>query len=118
GGYALGSAAGGLWYGSRPWRAPLPRRFGVTLCAAAAGTATFWAMPGLAALAAVMFISGLTLSPMLITGFSLIEQQAPAARLTEGMAWLTSAISIGTSAGSAAAGQVIDAGGARWAYAF
>jgi len=70
------------------------------------------------ALAAVMFISGLTLSPMLITGFSLIEQQAPAARVTEGMAWLTSAISVGTSAGSAAAGKIIDAGGARWGYAF
>src|SRR5205807_8816057 len=78
---------------------------------------TFWAMPGLAALAAVMVICGLALSPMLITGFSLIEQQASAARLTEGMAWLTSAISVGTAAGSAA-GQVIDAGGARWGYAF
>jgi MFS family permease len=118
GGYALGSAAGGLWYGSRAWHAPPRRRFTVTLCAAAAGTATFWAMPGLAALAAVMFVSGMVLSPMLITGFSLIEQQAPAARLTEGMAWITSAISVGTAAGAAAAGRVIDAGGARWGYAF
>jgi predicted MFS family arabinose efflux permease len=118
GGYALGSAAAGVWYGSRAWQAPLRRRFAVTLCAAAAGTATFWAMPGLAALAAVMFVSGLALSPMLITGFSLIEQQAPTARLTEGMAWLTSAIALGTAAGSAAAGQVIDAAGARGGYAF
>jgi MFS family permease len=116
GGYALGSAAGGLWYGSRAWHAPLPRRFTLTLGAAAAGTATFWAMPGLAALAVVMAGSGLTLSPMLICGFSLIEQQAPASRQTEGMAWLTSAISVGTAAGSAAAGQAVDAGGARWGY--
>jgi MFS family permease len=117
GGYALGSAVGGLWYGSRAWHTPLRRRFAVTLWAVAAGTATFWAMPGLAALAAVMFISGLALSPMLITGFSLIEQQAPPTRLTEGMAWLTSSISVGTAAGSATAGQVIDTGGARWGYA-
>jgi MFS family permease len=118
GGYALGSAAGGLWYGSRPWRAPLRRQFGVAVCAAAAGTATFWAMPGLAELAAVMVICGLVLSPMLIIGASLIEQQAPAARLTEAMALLTCAISVGTAAGSATAGQVIAAGGARWGYAF
>jgi len=117
GGDALGSAAGGLWYGSRTWHAPLRRRFAPTL-GAAAGTATFWAMPGLAALAAVMFCSGLTLSPMLISGFSLIEEQAPAGRQTEGMAWLTSAIAVGTAAGSAAAGQLIDAAGARWGYAF
>jgi MFS family permease len=118
GGYALGSAAGGLWYGSRSWHAPLRRRFGVTLCAAAAGSATFWAMPDLAALAAVMFVSGVVLSPLMINGFSLIEQQAPATRLTEGMAWLTSAISVGTAVGSAAAGQLVGEHGARWGYVF
>ena len=31
---------------------------------------------------------------------------------------LTSAISVGTAAGSAVAGWVVDAGGARWGYAF
>src|SRR6266571_5169157 len=118
GGYALGSMAGGLWYGSRAWRAPLRRRFTVAVCAVAAGTATFWAMPGLAALSAVMFLSGLVLSPMVIGGFSLVEQQARPGRLTEGLARLTSALAAGPAAGSAAAGQVIDAGGARWGYAF
>jgi predicted MFS family arabinose efflux permease len=118
GGYALGSAFGGLWYGSKTWRSPLRRRFGLTVTAAAIGTATFWAMPGLAALATVMIVSGLVLSPMLISGFSLIDEQAAPGRLTEGMAWLTSAISVGTALGSAAAGQVIDRGGARWGYVF
>jgi MFS family permease len=98
GGYALGSMAGGLWYGARAWRASLRRRFAVIVCAMAAGTATFWAMPGLAALSAVMLVSGLVLSPMLICGFSLIEQQARPGRLTEGMAWLTSALAAGTAA--------------------
>jgi MFS family permease len=118
GGYALGSAVGGLWYGSKAWRAPLQRRLAVTLCMAAAGTATFWAMPGLGALAAVVLVSGLPLSAVLITGFSLVEQQALPGRVTEGLAWLTSAISVGTAAGSAAAGQIIDAAGGQWGYAF
>jgi MFS family permease len=118
GGYALGSTIGGLWYGSRAWSAPLRRRFTIAVCAVAAGTATFWAMPGLAALSAVMFLSGLVLSPMVIGAFSLVEQQARPERLTEGMAWLTSALAVGTAAGSAAGGQVIDAAGARWGYVF
>lgn len=118
GGYALGSAVGGLWYGARTWRAPLRRRLILALSAAAAGTATFWAMPGLGVLAVAMLFSGLALSPMLITCFSLIERQAPPSRQTEGMAWLTSAISVGTAAGSAAAGQIIDTAGARWGYVF
>jgi MFS family permease len=118
GAYALGSAVGGLWYGSRTWRAPLQRRFATTLAVVAAGTATFWAMPGLAVLAAVIFCSGLAISPTFIAGFSLIEQQAPAQRRTEGMAWLTSAISVGVAAGSAVAGHIVDLGGARWGYVF
>jgi MFS family permease len=118
GAYALGSAVGGLCYGSRTWHVPVHRRFALTLCTVAVGTATFWALPGLAVLAAVIFCSGLAISPTFIAGFSLIEQQAPAQRRTEGMAWLTSAISVGVAVGSAVAGHVIDADGARWGYVF
>jgi MFS family permease len=114
--YALGSAVGGIWYGSRPWRAPLERRFAVTLGLTVAGVATFWVMPGLAALAAVIFVAGLTISPTLIAAFSLVERQARPGRRTEGMAWVSSAASVGIAAGSAFAGQVVDAGGARWGY--
>jgi MFS family permease len=114
--YALGSAAGGLWYGSRHWRAPVHRRFAITLSLMTAGAAAFWAAPGLAVLAMVVFVSGLAISPTLIAGFSLIQAQAPDDRRTEGLAWLSSAISVGVAAGSAVAGQVIDAAGARWGY--
>lgn len=55
---------------------------------------------------------------MLITGFTIIEQQATTGRLTEAMAWLISALSVGTALGSAVAGQLIDNGGARWGYGF
>jgi MFS family permease len=118
GAYALGSAVGGVCYGSRTWHAPLHRRFALTLCVVVAGTATFWAIPGLAVMAAVIFCCGLAISPTFIAGFSLIEQQAPAQRRTEGMAWLTSAISVGVAVGSGVAGHVIDVGGARWGYVF
>jgi predicted MFS family arabinose efflux permease len=118
GAYALGSAVGGLCYGSRSWATPAQRRFAIALCLVAAGTATFWAMPNLIVLAAVIFCSGLCISPTFITGFSLIDQQAPPGRRTEGLAWLSSAISVGVAAGSAIAGQIIDAAGARWGYVF
>jgi MFS family permease len=116
--YAGGSAVGGVWYGSRTWRAPVHRRFAITLCLVVAGTATFWAMPGLAVLAAVIFFCGFAISPTLIAGFSLVDGQAAAGRRTEGLTWLTSAISVGVAGGSAVAGQLVDHGGARWGYWF
>jgi MFS family permease len=118
GSYALGSAVGGIWYGSRTWRAPLRRRFAITLCLVWAGVATFWAMPGLAVLALVIFFCGLAISPTLIAGFSLVDQQAAAGRRTEGLTWLSSAVSVGVATGSAVAGHLVDAGGARWGYWF
>jgi len=116
--YALGSAVGGLWYGSRTWHIPMHRRFAATLVVVWAGTATFWAMPGLAALASVIFFCGLAISPTFIAGFSLVDQQAAPGRRTEGLTWLTSAIAIGLAAGSAIAGHLVDAGGARWGFWF
>jgi predicted MFS family arabinose efflux permease len=116
--YALGSAIGGLWYGSRMWRASVERRFAITLILTVAGVATFWAQPSLITLDAAMLIAGLTISPTLIAGYSLIEQRALAARRTEAMTWLSSAISIGIATGSAASGRIIDVAGPRWGYGF
>jgi MFS family permease len=118
GSYALGSAIGGLLYGSRTWRTPVARRFLISLCCTAAGISTFWAQTGLLSLVLVIFISGLTISPTFIAGYSLVESQAPAHRRTEGMAWLSSSISVGVASGSAIVGHIIDAAGARWGYAF
>jgi len=116
--YALGSATGGIWYGSRNWRAPLERRFAITLCMTVAAVATFWSLPGLLPLDVVIFFSGLTIAPTLIAGFGLIERQALPSRRTEGMTWLSSGIGFGVAAGSAIAGRIVDAGGARWGYVF
>jgi MFS family permease len=116
--YAAGSAVGGVWYGSRTWHAPVHRRFAITLCLVVAGTATFWALPGLAVLAVVIFFCGFAISPTLIAGFSLIDGQSAAGRRTEGLTWLTSAISVGVALGSAVAGHLVDVGGARWGYWF
>jgi MFS family permease len=114
--YALGSAIGGLWYGTRAWRAPLERRFVIALGCTVAGVATFWVQPGFASLFAVIIVAGTSIAPTLIAGYALIERQAPPERRTEGMTWLSSAISVGVAAGSPLAGHLIDAYGARAGY--
>jgi MFS family permease len=115
--FALGSAVGGLWYGSRHWRAPVGRRFTITAAITVLGVSTFWAVPGLLALDAVGFVAGLAISPTLMAGYAILERQAQPHRRTEAMAWLSSTISVGVALGSALAGHIIDAHGARWSFA-
>ena len=116
--YALGSATGGLWYGARRWRAPLHRRFLITLAGMVLGVAPLWALPSVPILFGVIFFSGLAIAPTLIGGFTLIERKMPHGLLTEGMALLSTAIGIGLAVGPPAAGRLIDARGAHWGYLF
>ncbi|HXB50226.1 MAG TPA: MFS transporter, partial [Streptosporangiaceae bacterium] len=116
--YALGSGIGGLWYGSRAWRAPLERQFVLTLVLTVAGVATFWTQPSLISLDAGMLVAGLTISPTLIAGYGLIERQALQARRTEAMTWLSSTIAVGVATGSSICGRIIDTAGPRWGYGF
>jgi predicted MFS family arabinose efflux permease len=116
--YALGSATGGLWYGSRQWRTPVATRFALTLVLTVTGVATFWAQPNLITLTCVIYLCGLTIAPTLIAGFSLLEAQAQPGRRTEAMSWLSSGISVGVALGASVVGFVIDAHGPRVGYAF
>ena len=116
--YALGSATGGLWYGSRSWRAPAWKRLAVTLSLTVAGVCTFWAMPNLLVLAIVIYLCGLTIAPTLIAGYSLLESTALPGRATEAMSWLGTGISVGVALGATAVGFILDALGPRWGYAF
>jgi MFS family permease len=114
--YAFGSATGGIWYGSRHWRAPLEKRFALTLTLTALGVATFWAQPNLISLTCVIYLCGLAIAPTLIAGFSLLEAQAKPGRRTEAMSWLSSGISVGVAVGASVVGFVIDAHGPRFGY--
>ncbi len=118
GSYAFGSAVGGLWYGSRRWRAPLGRRFITSAVLAVAGAASFAVMPGLLALECACLLAGTAIAPTLIAGYAILDRQAVPHRRTEAMAWLSSTISIGVAFGSAIAGHLIDAHGARLGYVF
>ena len=116
--YALGSATGGLWYGSRQWRAAVEKRFALTLTLTVLGVATFWAQPNLVTLTCGIYLCGLTIAPTLIAGFSLLEVQARPGRRTEAMSWLSSGIAVGVAVGASVVGFVIDAHGPRMGYAF
>ncbi|MEV4094800.1 MFS transporter [Streptosporangium saharense] len=115
---ASGSLLSGLWYGARRWKSSLRSRFVTTLGIFALGVSPFALIDHVGVMAPFMFLAGIAVSPTLITGYSLIERLVPARLLTEGMAWLSTAIGFGVALGSWAAGRLTDLYGASNAYVF
>jgi hypothetical protein len=116
--YGLGSAIAGVWYGARLWRVSHRARLRVALVATGLGVGPLAVMPGIAAMAAGIFVAGLGISATLVSSYSIAERVVAADRRTEGMSWLTTAASTGTAIGSSIAGRLVDAQGASAAYLF
>ncbi|MDR0284275.1 MAG: MFS transporter [Propionibacteriaceae bacterium] len=113
---SLGSASGGLLYGSRGWVSPLWKRFVIGICFFGASVCLLFLATGPLLLGVFGFIAGFAVAPSFINANGLIGQIVPANRLTEGLAWLGTAIGIGVSIGSTLAGQVIDTYGYHAGY--
>lgn len=111
--WAIGSAAGGLWYGSRPWRQPPGIQIGFVALTAAAAYLPAAAMPNLWAQVPAALLAGATIAPLLSLLFSLIGMLAPAGMLTEAFSWLNVAFPTGFAGGAAVSGAVADGPGAR-----
>ncbi|WP_432923967.1 MFS transporter [Microbispora sp. CA-135349] len=115
---AAGSMVSGLWFGSRQWKISLRSRFVRGLSLFAAGLTPVLLMNDIRAMVPALFLAGLSISPTLITGFSLVERMVPAEQLTEGMAWISTALGLGVAAGAWAGGRLTDLFGASNAYGF
>lgn len=112
---ALGSAAGGLWYGARTHRAPLARRFTVLFALFALGLAPLALAGSLPVLALILVVGGIALAPLAAVGFELVGRLAPAGTGTESYNWVITALVSGTALGAALGGAVVQASGERWA---
>lgn len=111
--FALGSLISGALYGSRNWQSPTHHRFGFTVSLLAVGACTMLLAQGMISLGIILFLVGFTIAPSLIGANSVIEQLAPPRRLTEAFAWLGTSLGFGVAFGSAIAGNLVDAFGAK-----
>jgi hypothetical protein len=115
-GYAGGSLIAGLIFGGIHWPGTPQRRFPYLLGLMALTAVPMPLSVNLWLLAAVLFLAGFSISPSVITGFTLVELLVPAARLTEGLATVTTGLAFGLTLGAGLAGPLIDDFGARGAY--
>ena len=117
--WGVGSAIGGIWFGTRRPAMALPRQFAWLLGAVSASFLVLALMPTPMALGAALIIGGATIAPALTVESNLVGRIAPAAMLNEAYTWVVTVSVAGSAAGGAVAGLIVDQpGGLPWAFVF
>ena len=114
--WGVGSFAAALLYGSRTWGWPLWKQLMAGLVGLAVGASTFGFAPSLVVLSVLALLTGLAIAPTLTSGNNIVQVTVAPSQLTEGLAWVSTALNTGVSVGSLLAGQATDAGGSRAGY--
>lgn len=110
-----GSIIGGLFQGARSWRGSLVTQYQAWLAVLFVLVVPLFAAPGLIVLGILLILAGLAVAPAGSVQFGLTGTLAPEGTVTEAFTWLLSASQAGSALGSAAAGAVAQAHGARGA---
>ncbi|MEU4094974.1 MFS transporter [Streptomyces sp. NPDC026673] len=115
--YAAGSCLAGVLFGLMKPKGTASRRFLLGVAAMAVSMIPPLLVGNLPFLAVALFVAGLSIAPTMVTTMALVEQLVPRAKLTEGMTWTSTGLAVGVALGASLAGWVIDAAGARAAFA-
>ena len=104
--WALGSVAGGLWFGVRVLSTSLPRQYRLLLLGVTIGLAPLAWISSPWALGVLLFLGGTAIAPTLTVQNTLVGSMAPVHATTEAFTWL-STITVGASAIGAGLGGVL-----------
>jgi predicted MFS family arabinose efflux permease len=110
---SVGSAVGGLAYGSRSWGVPLHRQFAVALGLMGLGLALLTLRWAPWAFSLWCIVAGIIMAPALIMQAMLVAKTASAEHSTEAFTWSTCALLSGVGAGLAAGGGLLEIFDAR-----
>jgi hypothetical protein len=105
---SVGSAVGGLAYGSRSWRLPLARQFALMLSIMGIGIALLALIANVFLFAALGIAAGVVMAPALIIQSMLVARTAPPQYATEAFTWSASCLLTGVGLGLAAGGLLLE----------
>jgi MFS family permease len=109
--WALGSLAGGLYYGARQWRSHAGLRYAALLGLLALSHIPLIGTPPLAVMVFLVALSGVMMAPAASCAFILVGKHSPDGTVTEAFAWLITSFLIGSSLGSVVAGPTVESRG-------
>ncbi|GHJ38752.1 MFS transporter [Streptomyces sp. TS71-3] len=107
----LGALIGGAAYGARPWAGAPERRLSVLVGLLTLGYLPLLLVPGPVAMTGLAVLAGVFLAPAIACAFVVVDRHAPVGTVTEAFSWLVTTFTVGSAAGSAVAGPVVEWGG-------
>lgn len=111
--YAFGSLVAGLTFGALRVSLPIEKQFFIGILVTAVTGVLPVFSTDVYVLSVMLFIAGISFAPTMVVVMKLGTIIIPASRMTEGLTWMTTGISIGVALGGMLTGPVIDAYGAR-----
>lgn len=105
---SIGSATGGLVYGSRSWRLPLARQFPLTLALMGLGVAPLALLTPLWAFGIWCVAAGIVMAPALIMQAMLVAKIARAEHSTEAFTWSSTGLLAGVGLGLTGGGALLE----------
>jgi MFS family permease len=105
---SVGSALGGLAYGSRSWRFALVPQFSLLLALMGTGLAMLSLPSHPLAFAAIGFFAGVVMAPVLIVQSMLVAKSVRPEHTAEAFTWSASALLAGVGLGLAAGGMLLE----------
>ena len=105
---SIGSAAGGLVYGSRSWRLPLARQFPLMLAVMGLGIAPLALLPSSWAFGLWCLAAGIAMAPALIMQAMLVAKNSRPEHSTEAFTWSSTALLAGVGLGLTLGGALLE----------
>jgi len=104
---AVGSVAGGLWFGARDWKRPVGDRLPAVALVFAISIVPLVGVPSVGVAFPLMALSGVGLAPTIAVIYLLLDSLAPPGTAVEATGWVLTAIIIGAAVGNGAAGVAV-----------
>lgn len=114
---ALGSVAGGLWYGARNWSGPVVARYLWLHVFFTLLLVPMLIAGSMVQMAVAMVLAGLLLPPTAAAGYLVIDRVTPPGTVTEATTWAMTSNVAGAAIGAAVGGIVIQHASVEWAFA-
>jgi MFS family permease len=110
---AAGSMAAGIGWGTVHWRIRLRHRLVGVLALLTVLTVPLTLVGNIWLMLPLVVLTGVAVSPSLISAFTLAEVLVPRAQVTEAFTWIGTALALGVAIGTSLAGKVVDTAGAN-----